>query len=164
MCSAFARDCATCSVVMPYNSTELAHYRCTSKSGNCFRFCGLGTHLLAVACAWASSDFEGELVDDQLVVFPATVVFRGTMKILPVPVPNLSSAHRDGRFTIIVNLSAWCIWKGYCSDILGAEPPTSLATIAQIQTEMGHSLRYVWDSSFGSLRVAQERLQRFTHT
>lgn len=49
--------------------------------------------------------------------------------------PNFSAAYRDGGFTIIVIISAWCIWKARCIYILGVEPITPFAIISHLDRD-----------------------------
>ena len=105
-----------------------------------------GSHLL----------FHAEADAPILMLRPAGYAM-ATMEMLPLQQTDFSRLPRDERFTFIVSLSLWCIWKARCSHILSQLSSTSADTLAYIWQELIHTLKARWDASTGSSRAAEER-------
>ena len=126
---------------------------------------------IMVTCLWGTVSFLHHLpgphlpfdaqADGPLLMLRPAGYAMATMEFLPLQQLDFSHLPRDERFSFIVSIFLWCIWKARCSHILSQLSATSADTLGSIWQELIHTLNARWDASTGSTRAAEERREHF---
>ena len=104
--------------------------------------------------------FQGS-ESDPVFILTSSGYQRGTLSMIPPIARDGDPQSRDVRFSTIVCVALWNVWKARCLHVLSAAPPSLVDILSGLWIDIVHSLRGQWEASVGSSRAAGERRHAF---